>query len=220
MRIIGTTPRASAARALLAVIALAVPAAAPQAQPVVDHYVLALSWSPTYCAGRDPAREPLQCALDADRTFVVHGLWPNTADAAPANCRTRQPAPSRREVRGMLDIMPSESLVRYQWKKHGTCSGLTPAAYFETVREAAAAVTIPPGLATIRETIRVRPQVLREAFVKANPGLKEDGIYVACRGEDLVDVRICLTPSLEFRDCPGAARRQCRTRILEVEPPR
>ena len=208
------------ARPLLAAFALAALAGQPSAQPAVDHYVLALSWSPTFCAGRDPAREPLQCALDADHTFVVHGLWPNTAHDAPANCRTRERGPSRSVVRQMLDIMPSESLVRYQWKKHGTCSGLDAADYFETVREAAAKVVVPAGLATIRETIRVRPEVLRAAFVKANDGLAEDGIYVACRGDDLVDVRICLTPSLQFRDCPGVARRRCRTRILEVEPPR
>ena len=88
------------------------------------------------------------------------------------------------------------------------------------VRRAAAAVTVPPGLATLRKAIKVRPDVLREAFLRANPGLPEDGIYIACRGEDLVDVRICLTPSLDFRDCPRVRNRRCRTPVLDVEPPR
>lgn len=208
-------------RALFAAaLALAASGGAPALSADVDHYVLALSWSPTYCASRDPRDEPLQCALDADHTFIVHGLWPNTARSAPANCHTRARAPSRRTVDGMLDLMPDPGLVRYQWRKHGTCSNLSARDYFETVRRAAAAVTVPPGLATLRKAIKVRPEVLREAFLRANPGLPEDGIYIACRGEDLVDVRICLTPSLDFRDCPRVRNRRCRTPVLDVEPPR
>lgn len=211
--------RTFAAVAIAAIVALAALPGGLSAAPV-DHYVLALSWSPTYCASRDPTREPLQCGLDADRTFIVHGLWPNTADAAPSNCRTRHPAPTRAQVRSVLDIMPSEGLVRYQWKKHGTCSGLTAADYFAAMRAAYERVTIPAGLATIRQSLRVRPAVLREAFERANSGLPADGILIACRGDDLVDVRICLTPSLDFRDCPRAARRRCRAPMLEVDPPR
>lgn len=209
------------ARLALALAALILAGLAPAgAAERVDHYVLALSWSPTYCASRKPADEPLQCGLDADRTFIVHGLWPNTADAAPSYCRTGARPPSRRVVDGVLDIMPSPGLVRYQWKKHGTCSNLSPADYFAVMRRAREKVQVPAGLATIRETIRVRPEVLRAAFLKANPGMKEDGIYIACRGDDLVDVRICLTPDLGFRACPGVARQRCRTKVLEVDPPR
>jgi len=189
------------------------------AEPV-DHYVLALSWSPTYCESRDPRDAPLQCALDADRTFIVHGLWPNTAHSAPANCRTSARGPSRRTVSGILDIMPSEGLVHYQWRKHGTCSNLDAADYFDVMRAAREKVTVPAGLATIRETIKVRPEILRQAFMKANPGLPAEGIYIACRGDSLVDVRICLTPDLGFRDCPRVERQRCRSPMLDIDPPR
>lgn len=215
----GPRPLLARTFGLLAVLlGLALPATV-RAEPV-DHYVLALSWSPTYCESRSPRDAPLQCALDADRTFIVHGLWPNTAYSAPSDCRTSARPPSRRTVRDMLDIMPSEGLVRYQWRKHGTCSDLDAADYFDTVRAAAARVSVPAGLSTIREAIRVRPEILRQAFIKANPGLPADGIYIACRGDSLVDVRICLTPDLSFRDCPRVERRRCRTRLLEIDPPR
>ena len=37
-------------------------------------------------------------------------------------------------VRDMLDIMPSRGLVRHQWRKHGSCSGLSPDRYFDLTR--------------------------------------------------------------------------------------
>lgn len=190
------------------------------AQGVADHYVLALSWSPTFCADKDPADEPLQCGLDADRRFIVHGLWPNTADDAPAFCRTRHQRPSRRTIRDMLDVMPDRGLVAHQWRKHGTCSGMSAQAYFETVRRAFERVNIPAGLSGLERAIAVRPAVLREAFQRVNDALPDDGIYVRCRRRDLIDVRICMSPSLDFVACPRVERQRCRSRQLTLQPPR
>jgi hypothetical protein len=39
--------------------------------------------------------------------------------------------------------MPSPTSVRHEWKKHGTCTGLSPADYFEKVRAARSLVRIP-----------------------------------------------------------------------------
>lgn len=185
----------------------------------MDHYVLALSWSPTFCETAHRERERLQCDPSADHTFIVHGLWPNTADDEPEFCRRGMRGPSRRTVSQILDIMPSEGLVRHQWRKHGTCSGMDADDYFRTVREAYEAVTIPAGIAALREDLDVAPGVLREAFLRANPGLPEEGIYIRCRRDQLVDVRICLTPDLEFRECPNVERRRCRSRMIDVPAP-
>lgn len=201
----------------LVALLLAAGGGVARAQPV-DHYVLALSWSPTYCANEGRSRDSRQCGLEADYRFIVHGLWPNTANSAPAYCRTRHSGPSRRLIRAMLDIMPDQGLVLYQWRKHGTCSGLSAPEYFGLVRDAAERVVVPPGLATLRKTITVEPSVLREAFRRANPTIPEDGIYVACRGPELVDVRICLTTSLEPQVCPHVRNQRCRTRSLTISP--
>jgi len=163
-------------RAAVVAISLAsLPAISAAAQPI-DYYVLALSWSPTYCDARDARRDMLQCGPDADFRFIVYGLWPNTATQAPGNCRTGAPPPSRRTVRQMLDIMPGERLIRHQWRKHGACSGMAVGRYFGAVRAAAGRTVIPAGLATLNDTIRVRPDILRKAFRQANPDLPEDGI--------------------------------------------
>jgi ribonuclease T2 len=214
---VATLPPAPAVAIPLA-LAIHLALAASPARAEVDHYVLALSWSPTFCAteGRD---EPLQCAPDRDLGFVVHGLWPNTATDAPAYCRQRGPNPSRQDIERVLDVMPSRSLARHQWRKHGTCSGLSPAAYFDTIRRARAAVAIPPALDVPTRAIELRPAVLSEAFRRVNPGLPEGGIYIRCRSGDLVDVRICLSPDLRFQVCPRAPEDACRARMIDVPPP-
>jgi len=76
-----SVPRALRRIALAAAAALALPPAAFAQE--VDHYVLSLSWSPTFCETADPERERLQCDPSADHTFIVHGLWPNSARDAP-----------------------------------------------------------------------------------------------------------------------------------------
>jgi len=49
-----------------------------------DYYVLALSWSPSFCATH---RDPHQCSGDAG--FVLHGLWPQyQGKGYPADCKT------------------------------------------------------------------------------------------------------------------------------------
>lgn len=184
----------------------------------VKQYVLALSWSPTYCASADAERDHLQCNADADNTFIVHGLWPDDGSGRLHFCRTGAPDPTRRQVDALLDLMPSRGLVRYQWRKHGRCSGLPPRDYFDLVRRARERVTVPPLLSTLDEPLTVSPTTLRQAFRRLNPGLTDDGMMISCRRDRLVEVRVCLTPALEFTSCLRPPRR-CPARNLQVTPP-
>ena len=61
---------------------------------------------------------------------------------------------------------------------HGTCSGLSPRAYFETVRKARAAVKIPAEFIELADPKTVSPSEVEDAFVKANPGLSNEAIAV------------------------------------------
>ncbi len=64
-----------------------------------DYYLLALSWSPTYCAGLSPGRRDPQCD-GRPYAFVLHGLWPQHERGWPQDCRSADrgwvPAPRRR----------------------------------------------------------------------------------------------------------------------------
>ena len=41
-----------------------------------DYYVLALSWTPTWCALEGDARGSEQCDASKDFGWTLHGLWP------------------------------------------------------------------------------------------------------------------------------------------------
>ena len=108
-----------------------------------DYYVLSLSWSPEYCAGAPGGGSPQQCSGEKQFGFVVHGLWPQHNRGYPQFCRNKSRVDDK-IIEQLLPIMPSEQLIRHEWKKHGTCSGLTAAQYFEKVEDSYALVTIPP----------------------------------------------------------------------------
>lgn len=183
-----------------------------------DHYVLTLSWSPSYCEAMGARAEPAQCARARPFAFVVHGLWPQYARGWPENCVTPAPFVPEPVLRSMLDIMPSRRLVLHEWRTHGTCSGENPGAYFATVRRAYERVTVPEGFRRLDAYRMVSPGEVEAAFRAANPGLARDMIAVACDGRRLTEVRICLNRSLGFTSCPEVDRRACRADRVVMPP--
>ncbi|MBB3771893.1 ribonuclease T2 [Angulomicrobium tetraedrale] len=185
-----------------------------------DHYVLSLSWSPTYCEMRGDKAEPAQCARTRPFAFVVHGLWPQYERGWPESCQSPAPFVPEPVLRGMLDIMPSRALVLHEWRKHGTCAGVDPTAYFATVREAYAKVTIPEPFRRLDAYRTVSPDEVEGAFRAANPGLAADMIAVQCHSRRLTEVRICLTAQLDFTPCAEVDRQACRTARMVMPPTR
>jgi len=186
-----------------------------------DFYVLSLSWSPSFCAaaaerGRARSAGP-QCGA-RPYSFVVHGLWPQYDKGYPEYCQMPAPRLDHRIVSSMLDLMPAPRLVFNEWDKHGTCSGLSQRAYFDTVRKARAMVKIPPEYVDLQEPLSVTPAAAEDAFIKANPGLSPNGIAIGCDKKRLTEVRLCLSRNLQFRDCPEIARRSCRRDHLIMPP--
>ncbi len=214
-----SSPGRALAVLLLLLSALAgAPAAASDRPGDFDFYVLALSWSPSHCEA-ERRDDGLQCDGRGDFAFVVHGLWPQRERGWPEYCNAGD-RPSRREVDGVLDLMPSRGLVRHQWEKHGSCSGLDPAGFLALVRAARAAVTVPGPLRRVDRRTMVSPDAVEAAFRAANPGLPADGIAVTCDGGRLEEVRVCLTRDLAFRGCPEVDRRDCRAGSVSMPPVR
>ena len=178
-----------------------------------DFYVLALSWSPSYCEAaheRAPDRTPDQQCAGRPFSFVVHGLWPQYERGFPSFCQVPAPRLDRRIVGSMLDLMPSPRLIFHEWDRHGTCSGLSQQAFFEAVRQARAAVKIPAEFVAPDKPVMVKPDDVAEAFVKANPGLSRAEFAVACDRKRLSEVRVCMNKDFSFRDCAEVTRRTCK----------
>ncbi len=182
-----------------------------------DFYVMSLSWSPSYCAIEGENANRMQCAPDRDLAFIAHGLWPQFERGYPEYCPTSDPdrVPNRL-VDTVIDIMPSPGLVGHQWRKHGSCTGLSQADYLEATREAFNRITIPTVLRDAEGPRRGSAEVVETIFIAANPGLQSNGIAVSCKSGRLVEVRICLTKELDFRACPYIDRRGCTASNLSV----
>ncbi|SHL20126.1 ribonuclease T2 [Bradyrhizobium lablabi] len=186
-----------------------------------DYYVLSLSWSPSFCEEAsergNEGRSQAQCG-GRPFSFVVHGLWPQYEHGFPEYCQKPSPRLDRNIMTSMLDEMPAPGLIYNEWDKHGTCSGLSPRAYFETIRKARSAVKIPEEYLQLSEPKTVAPDAIEDAFIKANPGLSNSAIAVTCNRNRLSEVRICLSKDLQFRSCEEIDRRGCR-RDQVVMPP-
>ncbi len=186
-----------------------------------DFYILALSWSPSFCEASGERPQPKQTEEAQSRqpqlpecgerpyAFVVHGLWPQYEKGFPEFCQVPAPRLNGSIISSMLDLMPAPRLIFRQWDRHGTCSGLPARAYFDTVRKARAVVKIPSQFLELKSELTVAPE---------EAGMARTTVAVACDRKRLREVRICLTQELGFRECPDVERRTCR-RDKVVMPP-
>ena len=182
-----------------------------------DYYVLALSWSPSWCA-REGDADDAQCDPAADFGFLVHGLWPQYDRGWPERCRTTARDPSRAETAAMADVMGSGGLAWHAWRKPGRCTGLSARDYFALTREAFARVALPEALRRLERAVRIDPMVIEEAFLAENPGAVADGITVTCRDGYLQEVRVCFDRALDLRACAPDAARDCRAELTRLPP--
>lgn len=182
-----------------------------------DFYVLSLSWSPTFCQSEQARDGDQQCAAGGGRGFVVHGLWPQNETGYPQFCNSGEPERVPSSIgRDLAGIMPSMGLIGHQWRKHGTCSGLSQQDYFATLASAFGRVTMPERFANGRRSQNESPAGIERAFIEANPGLAADAIAVTCDGPRLEEVRICMTKSLDFTPCQEVDRKACRVNSLTL----
>ncbi len=213
--------RLRAAAAALALGLAPSPAPAQTAPGNFDFYVLALSWSPGFCGTGGDSKAKDQCAAGTGLGFVVHGLWPQFDHGFPSDCGSAERSPSRQALATVQGVYPDEGLARYEWRKHGTCTALSPTDYFAAVRRARDAVTIPASFVGPHQDQTWAPLDVARTFAAANPGLRPDEMAVTCRGGDLEEIRVCFAKDLHgFVPCPEVARASCRRPGMAVPPVR
>ncbi|MBK8771229.1 MAG: ribonuclease T2 [Rhizobiales bacterium] len=205
--------------ALLMLLMFACPAGARGPQSgVFDYFVLSLSWSPTYCASPAGENDNSQCAPGRRFAFVVHGLWPQYTKGWPENCETREGWVEEGTIDSMMKIMPSRKLIIHEWKKHGTCAGVSQADYFRAVRLLFEKIRIPARYLSPTADVTTTPDQLVTDFVKTNRDLTASMLSVQCgnaRDEArLSELRVCLDRRGNFAACGTNEQRACRARTL------
>jgi ribonuclease T2 len=178
-----------------------------------DYYLLTLSWSPEFCSiqGTSP-----QCA--AHPGFIVHGLWPQNFDGTyPASCDLSRPGPVHPEEN--MDITPDASLLQHEWGKHGTCTTLTPEAFFSLERRAFHSVVIPLFFAKLDHEVEVKTGMIGRMFSEENPGFPAGSIVVSCGESRLSAIEVCLSKDgLKPIACRGV-NLGCNANEIRVLPP-
>ncbi|WP_295556268.1 ribonuclease T [uncultured Hyphomicrobium sp.] len=191
-----------------------------------DYYSLVLSWSPTHCESPEGRDDDAQCAPRNGRryAFILHGLWPQHERGYPESCPAETTWVPQPVIDGMLDVMPGKGLIIHEYRKHGTCSGLSPSAYYRVARTLYDSIRIPDRFRGPTNAQFLDPDDVVREFVTANAQLKPDMIAVACRGPGsrLREVRICFSKSGAPRSCGDNEdqRQLCRGSRVHVPPVR
>ena len=155
------------------------------------------------------ARRSPQCAQASGYGWILHGLWPQFNRGYPSFCRTIERAPSRGMTAAMADIMGTPGLAWHQWKKHGSCTGMSASAYYAISREAYGRINRPVVFRKLDRSVKLPASVVQDAFLKANPGLEPDSITITCRDGHIQEARICMSRDLEFVPCGRDVVRDC-----------
>jgi ribonuclease T2 len=180
-----------------------------------DYFLLSLSIAPSFCALNPVNQAKSECraltTADFQQTpLTVHGLWPNRAGVSvnrqPQDCEgpsfDRLPVPLQAELRRYMPAGPG--LARYEWRKHGACSGMAPEAYFTTLVRLAQRANATISAAMHEQSMFGRPMRIADllAAVAAHDAALAPAIVVDCRfprggGQALVDeIRVTLSKDL------------------------
>jgi ribonuclease T2 len=160
-----------------------------------DYYVLTLSWVPGFCR-----QQPSSSECSKGLGFALHGLWPQFEGGNwPSNCKGQ--ALTARERQQYSVVYPDPTMITHEWKKHGECSGLSPADYYALSTADENEVVIPDAYKSPQTLQAQDADAVRLAFLTANPSLPPDGINVAVSQGVVLQVEFCLTKQGAFRSC-------------------
>ena len=201
-------------------VAQTAPSAPPVAAAQFDYYVMTLSWAPGFCDLGGKETSSPECAEGSGEGFVVHGLWPNNEFRPnPESCLGRDPTSA--DLDDEHGVYPNDRLAAYEYRKHGTCTGLSAHDYFATVRSVRTRLKIPEMFQATSDQLQMAPEEIEQAFMAANANLKPDNMAISCSNGELVDVRFCLAKDLSsYAICRKVARHTCQRTSIAVAPVR
>lgn len=195
-----------------------------------DLYVLAQSWQPEFCKGKEKVYPGCVSPQPFWRDhFTLHGLWPERESGAPPGFCEGEPfdADAIEQEIGLdvlkeywPDVKFSDESPQYpdfwkhEWTRHGTCSGLAQVTYFASavnlVRNGTATT---PALVSEHVGKDVALVDLRKAFTVAPSGAT--AVLKCMRGGDtLSQVFTCWSKG---SDNHPVARRPCPVHVLNED---
>ncbi|GAB9471573.1 hypothetical protein Gpo141_00008779 [Globisporangium polare] len=195
-------------------------------------YVLAQSWQPEFCHGKEKVYPGCKSPLPYWRQhFTMHGLWPEYESGAPPGFCGGEPFDADRIENEIgfdalkefwPDVKFSDASPEYpdfwkhEWTRHGTCSGLSQIEYFShavnLIRNGTAET---PSLVQENVGKSVAIADLRKAF-GGGSGSSTPAAVLKCMdgGDVLSQVFSCW--SKDEKNVP-VARRECPDHVLKED---
>jgi ribonuclease T2 len=177
----------------------------PQPPGRFDFYVLSLTWVPGFCVAHS---DPSECGLDLG--FRLHGLWPESMTGYPSDCAF-DPLPGNVRA-AYIGLFPSAHMIDHEWSKHGTCTGLSPAGFFDKTQQLLRAITVPPAYQRRENLQSSDGATIKSAFLAANSNLMAGSIVLSCAGQSISEIHVCLSKDDAPRVCENWERAEdnCR----------
>mmetsp|Transcript_17895 Transcript_17895/g.32404 ORF Transcript_17895/g.32404 Transcript_17895/m.32404 type:complete len:340 (+) Transcript_17895:424-1443(+) len=163
-----------------------------------DLYVLAMSYQPEFCHGKNYQEYP-GCSMSKP-ILTIHGLWPEWSDGSwPSSCSIESFDPdlvykigTKRFYLYWPDVKAGQGVPRYglwehEWVKHGTCSGLSQADYFKATLDN----SIPtPGIISAEGSVLSEGSVSKQSLLDAF-GYGGSLVTICNNRKFLSEVRVC-----------------------------
>jgi ribonuclease T2 len=186
-----------------------------------DLYLLSLSWSPGFCDIEGRRKGKPECAAGAHLGLVVHGLWPQYDNGDyPTFCDPSKNFVPRASLDISREIYPDKSLAIGEWRKHGECSGLDAAHYYQAEIATYHMIKLPGTLVAPAAPLHAKAAEIAQAFARANPGVIEPGmVRTSCVRGELEEVRFCVKKDLSgFQDCGNSVHDSCGPGEVTILP--
>ena len=114
--------------------------------------------------------------------------------------------------------MGTSGLAWHQWKKHGTCSGLSANDYFALSRQAYDQINRPQIFRKLTQEITLPASLVEQAFLKENETLAPDTLTITCRDGHIQEARICLSRDLRPVPCGRDVIKDCQMKNAVFAP--
>jgi ribonuclease T2 len=143
---------------------------------------------------------------------------PQHTSGWPEYCDTSESWVEQSNIDAIMPVMPSKKLIIHEWKKHGSCAGVSQADYFRATRLLFDKVKIPARYLSPTADVITTPEQLVTDFVKTNRDLTASMLSVQCgNARDrarLSELRVCLDRRGNFAACGANEYRSCRATTL------
>lgn len=184
----------------------------PNAPGQFDYFLLDMPWGPAFCT----SIKDVSADCRPQQGFIVHGLWPQNNNGTWPQFCGQTPAPT--DLATHLVITPDLALLKHEWDKHGTCSGLDPQQFFAAEHVAFSQVITPLPLIHLNDSRTYTPLMALNLFYVSNPAFPAGSFNLSCKEGHVTAVEACFDKSLKPIQCQGLKSCNAPTVTFDAVP--